>query len=352
MTMRYPRNSAVIGKPSLLRSSFFMSQALFSEHLINFMLLHGSVFRERYMTAAKVLSSMSLRVTRFKNLLFAKYNAQIGVFAVEFKSSVGLGAKLEWCLEIIAYCDDHGLIPQIKFSFPNSDESDDHFGCFFRINGAVDNSNLPRFIKVSSIAELNLGKEYDRLLNIELASLLINKYLVVREEIVSEVDEFCFEHFANRTILGVHYRGTDKGEESPIVPYDRVTRNIEHYIKLHADTDGVFVASDDVNFIEYIEKASLSRPILYRNDSYRARDGKSIHKSAITDKYEITRDALVNCLLLSRCDALLKTASILSAWSKLFSPRLPVVMLNRPYGEFQWFPERDLLDNTYFKPIN
>jgi len=131
-----------------------------------------------------------------------------------------------------------------------------------------------------------------------------------------------------------------------------VKRNIEHYLKLHPDTDRVFIASDDINFIENIEKASVGRPILYRNDSFRARDGNSIHRSAATDKYEITRDAIVNCLLLSRCDALLKTASILSGWSKLFNPRLPVVMLNRPYGEYQWFPERDLVDNNLFEPIN
>jgi hypothetical protein len=189
------------------------------------------------------------------------------------------------------------------------------------------------------------------MLNIELASFLINKYLVVQDDVVSEVEEFCSTHFANRKILGVHYRGTDKKEESPIVPYDCVKRNIEQYIKLYPDTDRVFLASDDMNFIENIENASVGRPILYRNDSFRARDGNSIHKSAATDKYQITRDALVNCLLLSRCDALLKTASILSGWSKLFNPRLPVVMLNRPYGDYEWFPERDLADKNFFDTI-
>jgi hypothetical protein len=37
------------------------------------------------------------------------------VFAVEIKSSVGLGAKLEWGLEILAYCHENGLVPQLKF---------------------------------------------------------------------------------------------------------------------------------------------------------------------------------------------------------------------------------------------
>jgi hypothetical protein len=63
------------------------------------------------------------------------------------------------------------------------------------------------------------------------------------------------------------------------------------------------------------------------------------------------RDAIVNCLILSRCEALLKTASILSAWSKLFNPRLPVVMLNRPPDEHLWFPERVLVGENLFEPL-
>ena len=297
------------------------------------------------------LSWTKPRIKRSLISLLAKYNSRNGVFAVEIKSSVGLGAKLEWCLEILAYCHDNGLVPQFKFSYPNSRHSEDYFNTFFRIKGTVDNGKPPIFIKISSITELSLGKDYDRVLNIDLASFLINKYLVVKDSVLSEVEDFCSKHFANRRVLGVHYRGTDKGEESPVLPYDSVKRNIEHYLKLRPDTDRVFIASDDINFIENIEKASVGRPILYRNDSFRARDGNSIHRSAATDKYEITKDAIINCLILSRCDALLKTASILSGWSKLFNPRLPVVMLNRPYVEYEWFPERDLVDKNLFAPI-
>ena len=59
----------------------------------------------------------------------------------------------------------------------------------------------------------------------------------------------------------------------------------------------------------------------------------------------------MNCLILSRCAALLKTASILSGWSKLFNPALPVVMLNRPPEENLWFPERVLVGENLFEPV-
>ena len=84
-------------------------------------------------------------------------------------------------------------------------------------------------------------------------------------------------------------------------------------------------------------------------------EGKTIkrtyHTTQTQNKYEINRDAIVNALILSRCDALMKTSSILSAWSKLFNPGLPLIMLNKPFEQCRWFPERDLIDNVLYDPV-
>ena len=289
------------------------------------------------------------RINRSLISLIAKHNSRNGVFAVEIRSCVGLGAKLEWCLEILAYCHEHGLVPQFKFSYPDSKKPEDYFGRFFILKATGDPGKTVRFTTISSITELNLGKDYDTILTIELATYLIEKYLAIQQDIMNEVESFRFQHFANKRVLGVHYRGTDKAEESPVVSYDTVRRNIEHYLEFHGETDCLFISSDDLNFIENMESASVGLPIIHRNDSFRSRDHHSIHKSADTDKYQVNRDAIVNCLLLSRCDALLKTPSILSGWSKLFNPKLPVVILSQPYD--QWFPERDLIRENLFEPV-
>jgi hypothetical protein len=281
--------------------------------------------------------------------LMVRYNTGNGILPVEIRSTVGLGAKLEWCLEILAYSNEHNLIPQFKFSYPNSGKFEDYFSRFFSLKCIQERP--VRFVKISSIIELDLGKDYDTVLNIGLANYLINKYLFVREDVISEVEDYCCQHFANRRVLGVHYRGTDKVLESPMIPYDRVKRNIERYLEIYPETDCVFIATDDISFLENMENTSVGRPLLFRNDSFRSRNGDSIHESAYTNKYEINRDAIVNCLILSRCDALLKTASILSGWSKLFNPQLPTVMLSAPYSEHLWFPERDLVNNNLFEPI-
>jgi CMP-N-acetylneuraminic acid synthetase len=149
----------------------------------------------------------------------------------------------------------------------------------------------------------------------------------------------------------VHYRGTDKVLEAPLVNYDKVILNIEYYLRKFPETNGVFISSDDINFIEYIKKASIRKPIIYRDDSFRSRDGKPVHKVTDINIYEMNRDALVNCLILSRCNALIKGASILSAWSKLFNPQLDLVMLNTPYDQKLWFPERELIKEVIYTAI-
>ena len=151
-------------------------------------------------------------------------------------------------------------------------------------------------------------------------------------------------------MLGVHYRGTDKVSEAPYVSYDMVEKNIKFYLDKFPNTDAIFTSSDDNNFISYIKNSSIECPIIYRDDSYRSNNNIPIHYTN-QNKYDINRDAIINCLILSRCNALMKTASILSAWSILFNPNLPLIMLNEPVDECKWFPEKMLIDNVLYDSI-
>lgn len=259
--------------------------------------------------------------------------------AVEIKNSVGIGARLEWVLEILAFCDDHKLSPRFRFSYSDSDT--DYFAPFFKINDPEHLSEgvLP-FAKIFTIGDLKLEKNYDQSLTLARASELIQKYLRVQDDIQQEVDSFCEEHFQGRRILGVHYRGTDKHTEAGAVTHTNVEENIQYYLQQHPDVEAIFISTDAADFIKEIEKSTIKKQIFYRDDSFRSTDEVAIHFSR-QNKYDINRDALVNCLLLSRCDALIKSASILSAWSVLFNPDIHLVMLNKPYDTY--FPERELI---------
>jgi hypothetical protein len=286
--------------------------------------------------------------TRVRNSLITYTNIRKGSYAVEIRNDQGIGAKLAWTLEILAYCDEKCLTPLFKFSYPDSKDDEDYFGHFFSIR-LKKNIDPVRFTRIKYIGELGFKKNYGSILNLDLAIYLINKYLLINDNVLMEVDNFCRSHFGNRKILGVHYRGTDKVHEAPLVGYDTVRKNIEYYLNKFPETSSVFISSDEINFIEYIEKAFISRNIIYREDSFRSRNGIPVHKATNIDRYEVNRDAIVNCLILSRCHALLKGSSILSGWSKLFNPQLSLIMLNVPYNN--WFPERDLIKEVIYTAI-
>jgi hypothetical protein len=69
-------------------------------------------------------------------------------------------------------------------------------------------------------------------------------------------------------------------------------------------------------------------------------------------QYEKGEDALVNALLLSRCSTLIRTTSFLSAFTSIFNPKLKVILLNKPYDRYLWYPETEILNspNTNYCP--
>jgi Nodulation protein Z (NodZ) len=289
-----------------------------------------------------------LTARRRLNTLLARYRWQSGVLPIDIHGVLGLGARLEWCLEIAAYCEESGLIPRFRFTYPGSKA--DYFSELFLTD--TEPGPHPRaFIRINSIIELDLGKDYNAILTMESASRLAARCLRVRESIAAEVDAFCERRLGDRQVLGLHYRGTDKVEESPLVPYETVYRNVDRYFELFPETEAVFVATDDARFLHDISLRRLQVEVIARDDAFRSSDGGSVHKSAAADRSAVNRDALVNCLILSRCDAMMKTPSLLSGCSKVFNPALPVVMIGLPYEGNLWFPETAIVGANLFDPL-
>jgi hypothetical protein len=274
-----------------------------------------------------------------------KKRAKIGVFAIDISTPFGLGSKLCWMIEILAYCDEHSYIPFFRFSYPN--EKDDYFNVFFKIKNEKKIS-CSNFTKINSMLELGFKKNYGDELTIKKAGELLRKYFIISEKIQDEVDSFIDKSWKDNNIIGVHYRGTDKIGEAPKVLYEEVLKNIIYVNNHFLKSNNIFVASDDNNFIIWIRKNLIDFNVITREDYLRSNDEIPVHTKANVDKLEINKDALINLLLLSRCDFLLKSCSFLSDVSKLLNPSLPTVVLNRPYDRAMWFPiSKILLEMPY-----
>lgn len=153
---------------------------------------------------------------------------------------------------------------------------------------------------------------------------LIQKYVKVKPEIASEIDQFVNEYFTAPFVIGVHYRGTDKitTGEAGFVSYDTIIQKVVEVVKEYDLTDyKVYVATDETNFLNYIQR-HFPEQVVYQ-EATRSSTKTPIHLKS-KNPYQIGKEAVIDALLLSKCDYLIRTSSNLSQASTYFNPKMPV----------------------------
>ncbi len=170
------------------------------------------------------------------------------------------------------------------------------------------------------------------------ASELIQKYVHVSPGIQEEVDAFVRAHFDNHFVIGVHHRGTDKVTEMPLIPYERTINTLNEVIANLKPEQKVnfkiYVASDDQHFLTYLTQLYPEK--LIYGDFVRSEDETPLHlgnDARYGSVYQKGKEALLECLLLARCQYLIRPWSSLSIVSDHFNPDIPVASLM----ERHWF---------------
>ena len=155
---------------------------------------------------------------------------------------------------------------------------------------------------------------------------IIKKYIHVKPHIKKKIKAFAARNFKVRVVVGVHYRGTDKYTEVPLAAYDRVFEKLSELIKKierrSAKEIRIFVATDEQPFLDYLNAAYPDKIISY--DALRSSNGQPVHYAQDLDNYQKGEDAVIDCLLLAYCQALIKTSSNLSLCASYFNPKIPV----------------------------
>ena len=158
---------------------------------------------------------------------------------------------------------------------------------------------------------------------------IIDRYIRPKPHLGDEVESYVRKHFQDAFVVGIHYRGTDKHEEAPVVPYERVRAAIlDAVISANPAWHKLFLATDEQAFLDYM-LVEFPHVLTYRR-TFRSVDGKPTHWRDM-DNHDKGAEAVLDCLLLSRCQHLIRTASNLSLCSTLFNPDIPEIVLNREY---------------------
>lgn len=157
---------------------------------------------------------------------------------------------------------------------------------------------------------------------------LIQKYIKVKPYISEAVDEFVNNQFQSDFIIGVHYRGTDKitSGEAGFVAYNKVLQAIQEEIATRQLTNfKIFIATDEKEFLKVME-AQFPDQIVYQEAIRSTTPGQPVHIGSSTP-YQMGKEAVLDALLLSRCDCLIRTSSNLSLCSTYFNQSMSVTIL-------------------------
>jgi hypothetical protein len=260
----------------------------------------------------------------------------------EIVQPIGMFATLSYCTLLAKACEEKGIEPYIIVSSPlylSTTRGNDWFGYFFghkrielkdrdiaalrkedRILVVRSRKRINRFARGLAMRELS-----NEIIKFSEAARLFGKYFYVKSHMLDPVGEFAAGNFDHSGQLGIHFRGTDHYHEYAFIDQRMMVDAANDYFP---EYDSVFVATDEQEFLDFVRSHRPGKRIVTFMPA-----PPEHHQLDQRDNYQKGVHALADCLLLSRCQALIKTPSALSTWSKVFGPDLDLVLVGKPYSD-------------------
>ncbi len=146
----------------------------------------------------------------------------------------------------------------------------------------------------------------------------IQKYVKLKNDIKNKVDQFYNDHLAGSFVLGIHIRGTDLHYAPPVSPPEYFP-HIDELIKQHPVLK-IFLATDQRQYIDAF-KEKYGDKVFY-SDCFRSDNEIAPFNRKEISPHKKGEDVLLDILLLSKSDFLLKGTSNVSEFALYFNPLL------------------------------
>lgn len=152
---------------------------------------------------------------------------------------------------------------------------------------------------------------------------LIDKYIEVNATVKDAVDQFLHDIVDNTPLIGVNYQRPE-----------RVNNANKNFSTFYAKIDGlllkdeydnakIFVSTDDEFFLDEMIDRYGSK-VVYR-DVPRGNETQKPTYLSFTPNYDRGFDEIVDCLLLSKCGAIVRTNSHMSVTASFFNPECEII---------------------------
>jgi len=256
-----------------------------------------------------------------------------GVIAIDLDRRAGMGAMLINALRVHGHAARHGLEPIVISRHPlYSDRGEDVLGRWFE-RPPIDPSvpvlrGFARdyFLWYVCLEEMDLAEAE------ALYAAWFRPGAELAETVAGLAEQGSFD-------LSVHFRGTDKALESGLVRPEAMFEPLDGEMAARGGAARLFVASDEAGFAERLARRYPAAECRSYNLG-EVPAGVARHFSALPPGAR-AKEALVNMLALGKAPLCLRTASFLSAMTRVASPGLRTVTVNPDAGD--GFPEGQIL---------
>jgi len=161
---------------------------------------------------------------------------------------------------------------------------------------------------------------------------LIDQYLVVLPHILDKLKPYEDRFAETDHVLAVHYRGTDRmAQHKHKTSHKQMIDKVKSVLKQWKENTLIYVATDERNFLNEMIKEFPGK-VVFQKGAQRSTNNKSFHQRPLSP-YDSGEEALIDCILLSKADYLIRTESCLSRWSGYFNPDLPIYNMTKGRNE-------------------
>jgi len=159
--------------------------------------------------------------------------------------------------------------------------------------------------------------------NREQGRRFVARYVKPLPHILRKVENFVAENISLQYTLGVHIRGTDFAYASPTRLERYIVAIHQHAKERNLEDFRIFLATDQVQFVELFIAEFGNRIITY--ECMRSDSDVPVFLWDNADAYRKGEDVLIDILLLSRCDFLIKSTAAVGEYGLWFNPSLECI---------------------------
>ena len=152
-------------------------------------------------------------------------------------------------------------------------------------------------------------------LNTEEITKFFREHIRIKKNYSRFIKNFSDKNFENKKILGIHFRGTSY-KNSPGHPFPATKKQIINKInelQLYNKFDKIFLVTEEENYKKFLI-SKFGEKILFIKSSYRSNknDAFKVYPRR-SHRFKMGREALIETLLLSKCDYLIHITSNISS---------------------------------------